>query len=40
MKAGSLEKPEQFEVVDDFTFRVKLLRKDKLTLPTWASPWP
>ena len=31
MKAGSLEKPEQFEVVDDYTFRVKFLRKDKLT---------
>ena len=25
MKAGSLEKPEQFEVVDDYTFRVKFL---------------
>lgn len=37
MKAGSLEKPEQFEVVDDFTFKINLLRKSKLTLPpcTW-----
>jgi peptide/nickel transport system substrate-binding protein len=40
MKAGSLEKPEQFEVVDDQTFRVKLLRKDKLTLPDLAVPVP
>lgn len=38
MKAGSLEKPEQFEVVDAKTFRVKLLRKDKLTLPDLAVP--
>ncbi len=40
MKAGSLEKPEQFEVVDDHTFRVKFLRKDKLTLPDLAVPVP
>ncbi|HEU5197217.1 MAG TPA: ABC transporter substrate-binding protein [Methylomirabilota bacterium] len=40
MKAGSLEKPEQFEVVDDATFRVKLLRKDKLTMPDLAVPVP
>jgi len=38
MKAGSLEKPEQFEVVDDHTFKVKLLRKDKLTLPDLGVP--
>ena len=31
MKAGSLEKPEQFVVVDDHTFRVDFLRKDRLT---------
>lgn len=37
-KAGSMESPEQFEVVDDRTFRVKLLRKDKLTLPDLAVP--
>lgn len=36
MKAGSLEKPEQFVVVDDHTFRVDFLRKDKLTLPDLA----
>ena len=27
MAAGSLEKPEQFEVVDEHTFRVEFLRK-------------
>ena len=31
MKAGSLEKPEQFVVVDDHTVRVDFLRKDRLT---------
>src|SRR5262252_4701388 len=36
MKAGSLEKPEQFVVVDDHTFRIDFLRKDKLTLPDLA----
>lgn len=40
MKAGSLEKPEQFEVVDASTFRLKLLRKSKLTLPDLAVPVP
>jgi peptide/nickel transport system substrate-binding protein len=40
MKAGSLEKPEQFEIVDDTTFRVRLLRKDKLTMPDLAVPVP
>jgi peptide/nickel transport system substrate-binding protein len=40
MKAGSLEKPEQFEVVDTHTFKVKFLRKDKLTLPDIAVPVP
>jgi peptide/nickel transport system substrate-binding protein len=40
MKAGSLENPEQFEVVDDKTFRVKFLRKSKLTLPDLAVPVP
>jgi peptide/nickel transport system substrate-binding protein len=38
MKAGSLERPDQFEVVDTHTFRVRLLRKDKLTLPDLAVP--
>jgi peptide/nickel transport system substrate-binding protein len=36
MKAGSLEKPEQFVAVDDHTFRVDFLRKDKLTIPDLA----
>ncbi|HEU0203373.1 MAG TPA: ABC transporter substrate-binding protein, partial [Burkholderiaceae bacterium] len=40
MKAGSLEKPEQFVVVDDHTFRVDFLRKDKLTLMDMAVPVP
>jgi peptide/nickel transport system substrate-binding protein len=40
MKAGSLEKPEQFEAVGEHAFRVKLLRKDKLTLPDLAVPVP
>ena len=38
MKAGSVEKPEQFEVVDAQTFRLKFLRKDKMTLPDLAVP--
>lgn len=38
MKAGSLEKPEQFEAVDDHTFKVHLVRQDKLTLPDLAVP--
>lgn len=33
MKAGSLEKPEQFVAVDDHTFRVDFIRKDALTIP-------
>lgn len=36
MKAGSLEKPEQFVVVDDHTFRVDFLRPDRLTMPDLA----
>ena len=36
MKAGSLEKPEQFVVVDDHTVRVDFLRKDRLTMPDLA----
>jgi peptide/nickel transport system substrate-binding protein len=40
MKAGSLEKPEQFVVVDDKTFMIKFLRKSKLTLPDLAVPVP
>ncbi len=36
MKAGSLEKAEQFVVVDDRTIRVDFLRKDRLTVPDLA----
>src|SRR5471032_1561529 len=36
MGAGSLTKKEQFVVVDDHTFRVDFLRKDRLTLPDLA----
>jgi peptide/nickel transport system substrate-binding protein len=36
MKAGSLEKPEQFVAVDDHTFRVDFIRPDKLTMPDLA----
>jgi peptide/nickel transport system substrate-binding protein len=36
MKAGSLEKPEQFVVVDDNTVRVDFLTKDRLTIPDLA----
>lgn len=38
MKAGSLENPEQFEVIDDLTFKINLLRPSKLTLPDLAVP--
>jgi peptide/nickel transport system substrate-binding protein len=40
MKAGSLEKPEQFVAVDDRTFRIDFLRKDKLSIPDLAVPVP
>ena len=36
MKAGSLEKAEQFVVVDDHTVRIDFLRKDRLTIPDLA----
>lgn len=32
MNAGSMEKPEQFVVVDDKTFRIDFLRKDKMLM--------
>src|SRR6266404_2539522 len=38
MKAGSLEKPEQFVVVDDYTFRIDFLRNDKLSIPDLCVP--
>ncbi len=40
MKAGSLEKPEQFVAVDDATFRIDFLRKDRLSMPDIAVPVP
>ena len=40
MKAGALESPDQFVVVDDNTFQVNFLRKDKLTLMDMAVPIP
>ncbi|HEX3953370.1 MAG TPA: ABC transporter substrate-binding protein [Stellaceae bacterium] len=40
MKAGSLEKPEQFVAVDDNTFRIDFLRTDKLTMPDLGVPVP
>ena len=40
MAAGSLEKPEQFEVVDESTFKVKFRRRDKLTMSDLAVPVP
>ena len=40
MAAGSLQKPEQFVVVDDNTFRVDFLRADKLTMPDIGVPVP
>ncbi|MEM9155876.1 MAG: ABC transporter substrate-binding protein [Cyanobacteria bacterium P01_F01_bin.33] len=41
MKAGALESPDQFEVVDDNTFRVKFLRaNNKLTMIDMAVPIP
>jgi peptide/nickel transport system substrate-binding protein len=36
MKAGSLEKPEQFVVVDDKTVRIDFLTKDRFTIPDLA----
>ena len=40
MKAGALESPDQFIVVDDYTFRVDFLRQDKLTAIDMAVPIP
>ncbi len=38
MKAGSLEEPGQFKAIDDYTFYVKFVRKDKLSMPDMAVP--
>ncbi|MEM6665045.1 MAG: ABC transporter substrate-binding protein [Pseudomonadota bacterium] len=40
MKAGLLENPEQFEVVDEKTFKLNLIRPSKLTIPDLAVPVP
>jgi peptide/nickel transport system substrate-binding protein len=40
MEQGSLSSVDQFEAVDDFTFRVKFLRPDKLTMPSLAIVVP
>ena len=40
MKAGSLEKAEQFSVVDTHTFKIDFIRKSKLTLPDVGVPVP
>lgn len=40
MKAGGLERPDQFEAVDEETFVIKLDRPSKLTLPDLAVPVP
>jgi len=40
MAAGSLTKPDQFTVMDDYTFRVDLPKKDKLALPDMAVVVP
>ncbi len=40
MKAGALESPDQFEIVDDYTFKVNFLRPDKLTMIDMAVPIP
>ncbi len=40
MRAGGLERPEQFEAVDDETFVITLDRPSKLTLPDLAVPVP
>jgi peptide/nickel transport system substrate-binding protein len=40
MAAGSLESPDQFAAVDDHTFTVKFIRRDKLTMNDLAVPVP
>ena len=40
MKAGGLERADQFEAVDEETFVIKLDRPSKLTLPDLAVPVP
>jgi peptide/nickel transport system substrate-binding protein len=40
MAAGSLEKPAQFVALDDKTFRIDFVRRDKLTMPDLAVTIP
>jgi peptide/nickel transport system substrate-binding protein len=40
MEQCSLTETGQFEAVDDYTFKIKLLRQDKLTLPSLAIVVP
>lgn len=40
MKAGSIEDPKQFVVVDDHTFRVDFVRRDKLSMMDLSVPVP
>ena len=40
MKAGGLDRPDQFEALDDHTFVITLDRASKLTLPDLAVPVP
>jgi peptide/nickel transport system substrate-binding protein len=40
MKAGGMTQTSQFEVVDAKTFKLKMLKKSKLTLPDLAVPVP
>ena len=40
MNAGSMEKPEQFVAVDDSTFRIDYLRRDKLLMPNLGVTIP
>ena len=40
MNAGSMEKPEQFVALDDKTFRIDFLRRDKLLMPNLGVTIP
>ncbi len=40
MRAGSLEDPKQFTAIDDHTFKVDFLRRDKMTMMDMAVPVP
>ena len=39
LKAGSMEKPEQFVVVDDYTLRVDVPRRDNRLVPDLCHPY-